>query len=40
MSQTVNKAQNQIRTMISDAIAKAQLSGALCQGESKSYYYI
>ena len=37
MSITVNKAQNQIRTMISDAIVKAQQSGALCQGESNAF---
>ncbi len=37
MSQTVNKAQNQIRTMIADAIKKAQQSGNLCEGESNSF---
>ena len=37
MSITVNKAQNQIRAMISDAIVKAQQSGALCEGESNVF---
>ena len=37
MSQTVNKAQNQIRNMISTAIEEAQKKGALCEGESNAF---
>ena len=37
MSQTVNKAQNQIRTMIADSIAASQEKGTLCQGEINAF---
>lgn len=37
MSQTVNKAQNQIRQMVLSAIEKAQTAGALPEGESNAF---
>ena len=37
MSQTVNKAQNQIRNMINTAIEQAQQKGTLCAGESNAF---
>ncbi len=37
MSQTVYKAQNQIRTLIAEAVEKAQKSGALPQGETVAF---
>ncbi len=37
MSQTVNKAQNQIRQMVLSAIEKAQKAGTLTEGESNAF---
>ena len=37
MSQTVNKAQNQIKSLIASAIQKAQKNGTLPEGEYSAF---
>ena len=37
MSQTVNKAQNQIKDLVLSAIASAQAKGVLAEGDSNAF---